>query len=124
MAIMASFMPFSMPLMMAAMPTRLATPKMMPSMVNKERTLWAHTSLMPTVMVLERVIGQSYSYLQALIVLSRAALIAGKIPARIPTRILKPNATASAPLVIIGALSVGAKELISRTSANEVTSPV
>ena len=54
MAIMVSFIPFSMPLMIAAIPTRLATPRMMPSMVRSERNLCAHTSLRPTTMVLRR----------------------------------------------------------------------
>src|SRR5439155_26750925 len=60
MAIMVSFIPFSMSLMIAAMPTRLATRRMMPSMVRTERNLWDQTSLRPTVMVLERVTGAQY----------------------------------------------------------------
>ncbi len=54
MAIIVSFIPFSMPLMMAAMPTRLATPRMIPSIVSRERNLWDHTSFRPTMMVLKK----------------------------------------------------------------------
>ncbi len=44
--------------------------------------------------------------------LSRAALIAGNRPARMPTSTLKPKASASAATVTIGALSVGENELM------------
>ncbi len=54
-----SFMPFSMPLMMAAMPTRLATPRMMPSMVSSERNLCDQTSFRPTMMVFTRFMAYS-----------------------------------------------------------------
>src|SRR5436305_13013348 len=52
MAIIDSFIPFSMPLTSAAMPTRLATPRMMPSIVSSERNLCAQISLNPTKMAL------------------------------------------------------------------------
>ncbi len=52
MAIMASFMPFSIPFTSAAMATRLATPRMMPSMVSSERNLCAQISFSPTMTLL------------------------------------------------------------------------
>ena len=55
-AIMVSFIPFSMPLIMAAMPTRLATPRMMPSMVRNDLNLCDQTSLRPTIMVFRKFI--------------------------------------------------------------------
>src|ERR1035437_7096292 len=66
----------------------------------------------------------AYSYLSACIGLSRAALMAGKIPATTPTRTLKAKAIARAVILMIGALSVGEKELIRLTSAKEVASQV
>jgi hypothetical protein len=59
MATMASFMPFSMPLMIADMPTNEATPRMMPSIVSIERNLCAQISFRPTAMVLKRFISRS-----------------------------------------------------------------
>src|ERR1035438_4639257 len=69
-------------------------------------------------------VGEGHSYRSACIGLSRAALIAGKMPASTPTRTLKPKAIASAVTLMIGALSVGENELIMLTRAKEVTSPV
>src|SRR5688500_11719013 len=68
MAIIDSFMPFSMPLVSAAMPTRLATPRMMPSIVSRERNLCAQISLKPTKMALRRfilIVAQRLNWMQA-----------------------------------------------------------
>jgi hypothetical protein len=43
-----------MPFMIADIPTRLATPRMIPSMVKNDLNLWAQTSLRPTRMVLNK----------------------------------------------------------------------
>src|SRR6185436_12431917 len=50
----ASFIPFSMPFVIADMPTRLETPRMIPSIVSNERNLCAQISLRPTEMALEK----------------------------------------------------------------------
>jgi len=55
--------------------------------------------------------------------LSLAAFTAGKIPARIPTSILKPKATVIAVTVTIGSFSVGENELSMWTKAKEAANP-
>jgi hypothetical protein len=47
MAIMLSFIPFSMPRTSAAMAIRLETPSTIPNMVRNERNLWVQTSFKP-----------------------------------------------------------------------------
>src|SRR4051794_16114649 len=55
----ASFIPFSIPLTSADMPTRLDTPRMMPSIVSRERNLCAQISFNPTPMAFSKFMLQN-----------------------------------------------------------------
>src|SRR4051812_37343016 len=59
MAISASFIPFSIPLTSADIPTRLETPRMIPNIVSRERNLCAQISFNPTAMAFSKFMLQS-----------------------------------------------------------------